>query len=101
MEKNMLAKNEEYQALREYIRLTERESGSAAGAARKAIDTELTKRQRQLIEMYYVEQMRMQDIADELGIHLSTVSRTIKRGRERLRRCIRYGGRTLLNAVEE
>ena len=101
MEKNMFAKAEEYQALRKYIKLTEGGSGTAVSAARKAIETELTPRQRQLIYMYYLEQKRMQDIADELGLHISSVSRTIKRGKKRLERCIRYGGRTLLNAVED
>ena len=43
----------------------------------------------------------MQDIADELGLHISTVSRTIKRGRERLKTCLRYGGRALLSALED
>ena len=62
---------------------------------------ELTKRQRQLIGMYYIEQMPMQDIADELGLHISSVSRTIKRGRERLKSALSYGGRNLLASLED
>ena len=50
--------------------------------------------------MYYIEQMPMQDIADELGLHISSVSRTIKRGRERLKSSLRYGGRNLMAALE-
>ena len=76
---NMFAKQEEYMALRQYIRLVSDASGGAAGALRRAINSELTKRQKQLIGMYYIEQMPMQDIADELGLHISSVSRTIKR----------------------
>ena len=99
---NMFAKEEEYKALRRYIRLvTEGDSSGMTGAVRCAIDSELTCRQKQLVHMYYIEQMRMQDIADELGLHISSVSRTIKRGREKLKKSLRYGGRALLSAALE
>ena len=97
---NMFAKQEEYMALRQYIRLVSNAEGGAAGALRRAINSDLTKRQKQLIGMYYIEQMPMQDIADELGLHISSVSRTIKRGRERLKSSLRYGGRNLMAALE-
>ena len=98
---NMFAKQEEYMALRQYIRLVSDAPGGAAGALRRAINSELTKRQRQLIGMYYIEQMPMQDIADELGLHISSGSRTIKRGRERLKSALSYGGRNLLASLED
>lgn len=98
---NMFAKQEEYMALRQYIKLVSDASGGAAGALRRVINSELTKRQRQLIGMYYIEQMPMQDIADELGLHISSVSRTIKRGRERLKSALSYGGRNLLASLED
>lgn len=98
---NMFAKQEEYMALRQYIKLVSDASGGAAGALRRAINSELTKRQRQLIGMYYIEQMPMQDIADELGLHISSVSRTIKRGCERLKSALSYGGRNLLASLED
>ena len=88
-------------ALRQYIRLVSDASGGAAGALRRAINSELTKRQKQLIGMYYIEQMPMQDIADELGLHISSVSRTIKRGPERLKSALSYGGRNLLASLED
>lgn len=97
---NMFAKQEEYMALRQYIRLVSNAEGGAAGALRRAINSDLTKRQKQLIGMYYIEQMPMQDIADELGLHISSVSRTIKRGRERLKSSLRYGGRNLMASLE-
>ncbi len=62
---------------------------------------ELTPRQKQMVMMYYVEQRTMPDIAGELGVAVSTVSRTIARGKRRLRRCLRYGGSTLLDCAEE
>ena len=40
-------------------------------------------------------------IADELGLHISSVSRTIKRGRERLKSALSYGGRNLLASLED
>lgn len=88
-------------ALRQYIRTIESGSQGLTGAVRLAIERELTPRQSQLVHMYYIEQMQMQDIADEMGLHISTVSRTIKRGRERLKTCLRYGGRALLSALED
>ncbi len=97
---NMFAKQEEYMALRQYIRLVSDAEGGAAGALRRAINSELTRRQKQLIGMYYIEQMPMQDIADELGLHISSVSRTIKRGRERLKNSLSYGGRNLMASLE-
>ena len=92
----------EYHALRQYVNVIGNAGsrGLAAGV-RLAIDTELTRRQRQLVEMYYLRQLSMQDIADELGIDLSTVSRTLKRARARLRRCLQYGGSALLSAIED
>lgn len=98
---NMFAKQEEYMALRQYVKLVESGRQGTTAAVRQALTRELTPRQRQLVHMYYIEQMQMQDIADELGLHISTVSRTIKRGRERLKTCLRYGGRTLLSAMED
>ncbi len=98
---NMFAKQEEYMALRQYIRLVSGAEGGSAGVLRRAINSELTKRQKQLIGMYYLEQMPMQDIADELGLHISSVSRTIKRGRERLKSSLSYAGRNLMATLED
>ena len=41
-----------------------------------------------------------QDIADELGVDISTVSRTLKRARGKLKTCLRYGGRALMGAMD-
>ena len=90
----------EYTALRQFLRLTEN-GGEMTMAARLnfLLATELTPRQSQLVRMYYIDQMPMQTIADSLGLGVSSVSRTIKRGRERLRRCMSYGGRALLDSL--
>ena len=51
--------------------------------------------------LYYAEGLNMREIGERLGVDKSTVSRTIKRGERRLRRCLRYGAESLLNAEEE
>ena len=63
----------------------------------EAIRLELTPRQRQMVELYYLRQKPMTEIAGELGVNVSTVSRTIARGRRRLQRCLRYTGLRLLD----
>ena len=64
---------------------------------RRVINEELTPRQRELIELYYRDEMSMTEIADMLGISKSTVSRTISRGKGRIRKCLKYNGRSVLN----
>lgn len=97
----MVPRDLEYQALRRFIKMIEvSESGSLAENMASALEEELTPRQRQMVHMYYIDQMLMRDIADTLGVNVSTVSRTIARGRKRLQRCLRYGGRALLDALE-
>ena len=61
-----------------------------------ALREDVTPRQRQVLLLYYGQGMSMKEIAQELGIDRSTVSRTMGRGEERLRRCLRYGGAALL-----
>ena len=99
-ERGRLIKQQEYAALRQFVKLAESGGGRTTASRLDAvIERELTPRQRQLVRMYYIKQMPMQDIADELGITISTVSRTKKRGRERLKRCMSYGGRALLESL--
>lgn len=57
---------------------------------RRARERELTPRQRQVLELYYDQRKSIPQIAEELGVNRSTVSRTLRRARERLYRCLRY-----------
>ena len=57
---------------------------------RRARETELTPRQRQILTLYYEQGMNMAQIARKIGRDRSTVSRTMKRAREKLRRCLCY-----------
>ena len=57
---------------------------------RRARDQELTKRQREMVALYYDRGMTMPQIAERLGVSRSTVSRTLRRARDRLYRFLRY-----------
>ena len=57
---------------------------------RHARQQELTPRQQELLSLYYDQGMTMPQIARQLGLHVSTVSRTIQRAKRRLYRCLRY-----------
>ena len=58
---------------------------------RYARSAELTQRQQLLLRLYFEEGKTMPQIARELHVSCSTVSRTLRRARERLYRCLRYG----------
>lgn len=90
----------EYKAMRQFLKLIggdERRTGQVFDA----LEDELTNRQKELIELYYIRQIPMRDIASSLNINVSTVSRTLKRGRTRLLRAMRYGSARLLDSIED
>lgn len=66
-----------------------------------AIEQELTPRQAQMVRMYFLEQHSMREMAAMLGVYPSTVSRTLGAARVKLRRCLRYGAKTLLDGERE
>ena len=57
---------------------------------RLARERELTPCQRQVLELHYEQGLSVTQIARQLDVNPSTVSRTLQRARERLRRCLRY-----------
>ena len=61
-----------------------------------ALRQDITQRQREYMMLYYGQGMSMEAIAQQFGVNKSTVSRTLKRGRQRLYRCLRYGAANLL-----
>ena len=87
----------EYQMdCRQYIQSLYGEDNSSARSRlirnmRIAISSELTPRQMEMVKMYYIDNLTMVQMADYLGVNKSTVSRTLKRSRDRLRRCLKYG----------
>lgn len=67
----------------------------------RCIREDITPRQREVLLLYYYREMRQTDIAKQLGVARSTVSRTIRRGEQRLERCLRYGAERYLRAPEQ
>ena len=57
---------------------------------RRAREQELTERQQTMLRMYYDEGKSMTKIAMLLHVNKSTVSRTIARGKKRLKKCLKY-----------
>ena len=65
----------------------------------RALQEDVTPRQRQTLLLYYSDGLNMREIGERLGVDKSTVSRTIKRGEHRLRRCLRYGAEAYLRSM--
>lgn len=51
---------------------------------------ELTEKQRRAVEDYYLRGLRLSEMAALYGVNKSTVSRTLRRGMDKLRRFLRY-----------
>ena len=89
----------------EYMRQIARDnSGEISRLKRnliRALREDITPRQRETLLLYYAEGLNMRQIGERLGIDRSTVSRTILRGEQRLRRCLRYGAEGYLMAMDE
>ena len=88
----------EYQTIRKFLRVVNAGEGRLARNLSLALDSELTARQRTAVRYYYMEQMTMQEVARQMNVCVSTVSRTLERARKRLRRCLKYGGQALLGS---
>ena len=56
----------------------------------RVIRAELTELQRQTLMAYYFQEQTIPEIAAERGVHKSTVSRTLRRAEDRLRRYLKY-----------
>ena len=66
----------------------------------RCLNEDITPRQKTLLTMYYVQQLSQTEIARQLGVDPSTVSRTILRGERKLQRCLRYGAERYLKHME-
>ena len=60
-------------------------------ALKNAIVNELTEGQRRVLCMHYYENMGVNEIAKELGINKSSVSRRLQRARVKLGKVLKYG----------
>ena len=63
--------------------------GSYPKLLREVLNDSLTKTQKRYIMDYYSSGLSINEIARRYGVNKSTVSRTINRGRERLRRAVK------------
>ncbi len=57
---------------------------------RRVIQEELTDLQREVLVAYYFQEMNIPQIARERGVNKSTVSRTLRRAEQKLRRYLKY-----------
>ena len=67
----------------------------------RCLREDISPRQRTVLLLYFAKKMSQPEIAAALGVNKSTVSRTIKRGEQRLRQCLRYGARRYLLDMRE
>ena len=67
----------------------------------RAIREELTDRQRQVLTMYYVRELTIHQVAEELGVYPSTAYRTLRRAEQKLFRGLRYGAGSYLKDMGE
>lgn len=56
------------------------------------LEDELTKKQRAVIEAYYMQNKKTAQIAQEMGVTRSAVDRTRLRAEKRIAQCFRYCG---------
>ena len=56
----------------------------------RVIREELTDLQREVLLAYYFQEKKLVEIAEERGVHKSTVCRTLHRAEEKLRRYLKY-----------
>lgn len=57
---------------------------------KRARAEELTPRQQEILLLRYEKNLRAAEIARKLGVHPSTVSRTLKRAKNNLKRVLKY-----------
>lgn len=57
---------------------------------KNVLEQELTEKQRQVVVGYYLENQNIVQLAARYGVNKSTIWRTLKRGENRMRRCLKY-----------
>ncbi len=55
-----------------------------------SIEQDVTQRQREMLQMYYFDKLSTPEIAQQLRVNKSTVSRTMRRAKERIRKNLRF-----------
>lgn len=88
--KGSFERETEYQSLRNFVTSLNKPGDEMTRLLSRAVAEELTERQALMVVLYYIDQRSMRDIAAELGVNPSTVSRTLQTAREKLKKCLRY-----------
>lgn len=57
---------------------------------RRVIEEELTPIQREVLLAYYIQDLPITEIARDRGVNKSTISRTLRRAEDKLRRYLKY-----------
>lgn len=60
-----------------------------------AMKTELNEKQNDIMNKYYFQHMKLREIADIYGVNVSTISRYLKRSRNKIRRAMQFTVRGL------
>ena len=66
------------------------ELNGIAKAIKLIIDNELTDTERLYLTEYIINQKKLREISAEYGTHKSVISRTIKRGKNRIMKYLKY-----------
>lgn len=53
-----------------------------------ALETQLTSKQKEALTEYYLAGKKLREIADEMGVNISTVSRHIKQGKQKIKKVV-------------
>lgn len=86
-----ISRKEEYQALTGEAGACNHENLTRLqNAVASVIKQELTKRQREILDLYYFQNKGVEEIAFLLDIHKSTVSRTKQRALDKVKRFLQY-----------
>lgn len=64
----------------------------AARLLRTAIQQELTPRQQECVQLYFFQQLTMEEVGRQLGIGKATVCRHLQKSKHRLGRALSYAG---------
>lgn len=62
----------------------------AQRALRDILEHDLTDRQREMLMLYYYKGKNEEDVAQQLGVNKSTVSRTLDRAKKRIHKHLRF-----------
>lgn len=68
---------------------------------RSVIENELTQRQKQVVMLYYYEGKTVLEIGKILNINKSTVSRHLRKARDRIERVLKYGYFPVWKEIEQ